>query len=131
MLEVAENYVKQLPKDTENDQNINLELYVSRLIYENLIEVELNKTLRKHEKDHVIYGKTKLDTERMYYIGSQKIKISIDKLLSIPQYKEKLIKDMTGLIKEGFTIFNTNIPKELIDSIYTINKKSNNENKKQ
>ncbi|WP_165044910.1 hypothetical protein [Dysgonomonas sp. ZJ709] len=115
ILREAKDFAKTLPKNEEYDLEMDMELVIGGLVEDDLFKKEVKKVVRKEEKLNIVCGNSKSELKLIFYENLSKKKIPIQTLLSIPSEKIKLQKRITSLIADGYTIYNKNIPREMID----------------
>lgn len=121
LLKEAGEYAKSLPPeistigDEEFELKMDLEFYISQLVNKDIAEREFKKAVKKNEKYNIVYGKDKEDLNITWYETKDGKKVLITDILSQPKSVQKLADYIAELKQEGNIIFNTNIPRGLID----------------
>ncbi|WP_165026724.1 hypothetical protein [Dysgonomonas sp. ZJ279] len=115
ILREAEDFAKTLPKNEEYDLEMHLEHVIGGLVEDDLFKKEVNKAVRKEEKKNIVCVNSKSELKLSFFLNFSKEKIPIQTLLLIPEQKVRLQKQITSLIADGYTIYNKNIPREMID----------------
>lgn len=113
LLEQAEAYTKSLPAvKTEFDfeLDMDLELFIGRLVGSDIIEKEFRKALKKLQSNNLVFGKSKTQLQYTWFTAKDKKKAAVSFMLSHPKTRQILSDRIAKLKEEGFRIFNTNIP---------------------
>lgn len=117
VLEKAREYTKAMPpiKVEDFDLEMDLELYINGLMSEYVFE---KMVLKPKQKKNLITGKNRREVYyQAWHYGGTRTKIPIEDLLIDESGRKMLEKAITESLKEGEEVFNTNIPKEFIESV--------------
>ncbi|NDV69979.1 hypothetical protein [Dysgonomonas sp. 25] len=116
-LRQIEEYAKSLPPviDQHFKLEMDLELLIGQLMNDYLFE---NKVLKKYQNRCVVLGSDKTNPMlRYWYFSGTKKKIPITEMLQNDEGKKLLAEVIKEALSNNQTIYNTNIPEEVIKSI--------------
>lgn len=114
----AEAFCKTLPPATEHNIPMDLEFYIDQLVYTTIKKKEEEKAFKKIMKsmvNNIVVGKR----EDIYSYGTYKFNRPLSELMNprtLPWFLTEL-KKIKSQLKEGESILNDNIPKEVMAQV--------------